>query len=191
MNIFRLHVRFGFALFASLALLSLAVGSGIQAGEPQGRSIHFRVTHPMKVVNGRCEEIAFSSEPKFTRNGSSLILASPVQVSVPVLSIRTGDANRDSHIVEALKYPKVSTIVISIDRARCDGTDCQIEGNLSVAGVTKSLLMKAAREDGTADVRIHGSYTVRMTDHGVKPPSLLFMAAEDAVLIEFDFRFPK
>lgn len=174
----------------SLFAIVLAIGAGLGA-EPPGRSIRFHMKHPMKSVDGRCDDVTYSAPPALRREGDTIVLSAPVTITCPVASLHTGDANRDGHAYEAMHYPKHQAIVITLSEGRCTAQDCTMSGTLNVAGITKPLQMKATREESAASTRIHGTHLVKMTDHGITPPSLLFMPMEDAVVVTFDFSFTK
>lgn len=183
-----------FPVTGILAVLILSVAASLTASlsaEPPGRILRFHMKHPMKSVNGRCDEVAFSAPPAFKKEGDGLVLAAPVAVTCPISSLHTGDANRDSHAYEAMHYPKHQAIIISVSDGKCSAVDCTINGTLNVAGVTKPIQLKAKREDAASSTRIHGTQIVKMTDHNITPPSLLFMPMDDAVVVDFDFSFPK
>jgi polyisoprenoid-binding protein YceI len=65
----------------------------------------------------------------------------------------------------------------------------RIRGELTMAGVTKPVDM-VARASSTPEgkLRVQGRYLLRMTDWGVRPPTLMLgtLKVGDAVVIRFD-----
>ena len=62
-------------------------------------SLKFFVTHPWKKVEGTCKELKLDRS-KITQSGNLFNLALPYNLSCPLINMKTGDTNRDSHMLE-------------------------------------------------------------------------------------------
>jgi polyisoprenoid-binding protein YceI len=61
-------------------------------------------------------------------------------------------------------------------------------GDLTIAGQTKSVTMDVEFRLGSDGAAVKGSYTLEMSDYGIKPPTLMLGAIKvrDPVTIRFD-----
>ena len=69
------------------------------------KEIRFTARHNFKEINGVCEEIR-TEALELQINKNSIQLKSPFSIIIPVISMKTGNASRDSHMLESLEYPK-------------------------------------------------------------------------------------
>jgi len=144
--------------------------------------------------NWSLETKTFTSEAQFGfKPGKEHQLASisSLTFSVAVENLKSGKKGLDKDAHNALKinpyrnifYTQVSAVVTP---AGGDKSHVKTEGNLNIAGVTKKVTVNVdcvVNKDGT--ITATGSYKLKMSDYGVKPPSLLFGAvktSEDVAL---------
>jgi hypothetical protein len=121
--------------------------------------------------------------------------ASGLVLTFPVAAMDCGDGAVNGHMRDALKatqYPTISYRLTSvgISQALSVGqAPVRIAGELTIAGMTRSQPMTvtiAQRPDGSLSVQ--GAESLRMTDFGVKPPSLMvgLLKVRDLVHVAFD-----
>ena len=75
-------------------------------------------------------------------------------------------------------------------RPRGDGK-FEIEGDLTIRGITRPVLLWATLKPGTnGELQIAGSSTVKMTDYGLRPPSAAFgmIGTKDEMAVSFDLK---
>jgi YceI-like domain len=75
------------------------------------------------------------------------------------------------------------------DSARLAVSELDMEGNLTLAGVTKPIRLKVTVSKGEGDTyRFTGSKEIVMTDYGIKPPTALFgsLHTKNEVTVNFD-----
>jgi len=123
-----------------------------------------------------------------------------VEVYVPVRQIKSGKKAMDARMLSEMNqpvYPRIEYRVLELKpkgppaggKAEFDAT-----GALTILGVTRTNTMAVTitRVDKTK-LKVNGAITVKMTDHGIKPPSfdvpLLggLMNTEDTVKITFEW----
>lgn len=117
-----------------------------------------------------------------------------VEIGVPVALLECGNGTMNGHMRKALKVEKSPmiryrlsshTVTASSDAAG----KVRMNGTLSIAGQEKPVAIDAtvAREAG-GTLRVKGSREIRMTEFGVKPPTLMMgtMKVHDPVTVHFD-----
>lgn len=112
-----------------------------------------------------------------------------VAVSAKVLSFDSKNTNRDSHaleMVEALTFPKIN--FTSADIKQHEG-GMVIKGNLNFHGVTRVVNVDVKSIMEGNQIRIDGSFPVKLQDFRVKRPALLFVKIEDEIKVNFHFVF--
>lgn len=113
--------------------------------------------------------------------------------SFPVHSLTSGKSGMDSKAYDALKAKKGGTIDFTATASTITpGTDAAFqvksEGNLTIAGVTKAVVINAActvKSDGT--VSCTGSNTLLMTDYQIKPPTYMLGALKTGNKLTINF----
>jgi len=116
-------------------------------------------------------------------------------VRIPVQSFDSGDANRDSHMLETLEAGRFPYVVFKGVGTLAGATpggkpvELKLRGELEFHGVKRAVEVPVTVElgkDGSA--RVRGTLTVSLDAHGVERPSLLFVKLEDACTIAIDLR---
>ena len=115
-----------------------------------------------------------------------------VRVTVPANRMDCGNGTMNDHMKKALKVTESPTITFTLtdyDVTRnADGITGTITGTLDLGGVTKSISFEATGKPEGGMLRVDGAYDLRMTDYGLKPPSLMFgrIKVRDNVKVNFD-----
>jgi polyisoprenoid-binding protein YceI len=115
-----------------------------------------------------------------------------VRVTVPSERMDCGNGTMNDHMKKALKVAESPTITFTLtDYAvtrNADGIAGTITGTLDLGGVTKSISFEATGKPEGGMLRVDGAYDLRMTDYGLKPPSLMFgrIKVRDIVKVNFD-----
>src|SRR5574338_441101 len=109
-------------------------------------------------------------------NGDKAVSA--VEVRVPTDRLDCKNDTMNEHMLKALKAKANPTIVFhvaSYDLTKEDGTlKVTLNGALTMGGVEKPVTVVANAKEETAGVlRVTGTQEVRMTEWGLKPPSLM------------------
>jgi polyisoprenoid-binding protein YceI len=107
---------------------------------------------------------------------------------VPVAQLDCGNKTMNEHMKKALKAEANPQITWKMTSYEVQGTSVVINGKLTIAGKENAIELKGT---GTADngtIRFKGSKQFKMTEYGVKPPSLMLgtMKVGDAVTVLFD-----
>ena len=172
------------------AILALILSAGLPAGtvltlDAAHSEIRYTVVHKLHQVEGKSREV----EGKAVVREESIVIS---QVRVPVASFRSGDANRDSHMLEAVQagsFP-FATWKGSIrlgPGGEIPSAPAVMDGELEFHGVKRRLSVPvriAAQPDGS--LRVQATFEVSLDAHGVDRPSLLFVKVNDACSVAVD-----
>jgi polyisoprenoid-binding protein YceI len=123
--------------------------------------------------------------------GEKAVTRAAVDVSSAKLDCSNGTMN--DHMRKALKAtanPVIGFRVASYDLAKgAVGATVTMAGELALGGVTRPIIVVAtAIEEANGQLRIAGTHEVKMTEFGLKPPSLMMgtMKVADKVTVGFD-----
>ena len=163
-------------LAALVAAAVLAPGTWVVV--PSGSTLRYLVVHKLHPVGGVSTDV----EGKVLVRPDGTVLA---EVRVPVASFKSGDGNRDEHMMEALEAGTWPFVVFKGIAQR--QTDQQMDGEIDLHGVKKRYrvaVQVSPQPDRT--VRVRGQFDVRLEAHRIERPSLFFIKIDDACRIELD-----
>jgi polyisoprenoid-binding protein YceI len=123
---------------------------------------------------------------------------SSVRVALKVASIDTRNAQRDEHLrtndfLDAANYPEITFVSTSVSHD--GGDDFQVTGDLTIRGVTKSIVLplefqgSATDPFGNARVGFEGSVEINRKDWGVSWNAALEaggVLVSDKITLEFE-----
>jgi polyisoprenoid-binding protein YceI len=109
-------------------------------------------------------------------------------LSIPVSQIDCKNGKMNDHMREALKAEKNPTITWKLSSYRVDGTAVVMNGTLTIAGKENPIELRGTGASTNGTITLKGSKVLKMTEFGVKPPSLMFgtMKVADPVTVSFD-----
>ena len=123
--------------------------------------------------------------------GEKVVRAVELQIPTERLDCKNGTMNE--HMLKALKAkanPTIDFRLASYDLAKAgDGIRVTLDGTLTIGGVEKPIsLIATAEEDSSGALHVVGSHEVRMTQWGLKPPSLMLgtMKVDERIKVQFD-----
>lgn len=179
--------------------LSIAVGTLSLLGTAIGAQLAFAplsLTKTSRVwVDGTSNVRSFScaatniqadvlGEP--TAEPSSAVKSGSLVIPVASLDCKNGKMNE--HMRNALKADKNPQIKWRMSSYRVDGTSVTIDGFLTIAGKENPIELKGTGSVDNGILRFKGTKQFKMTEYGVKPPTMMFgtMRVGDAVTVGFD-----
>jgi polyisoprenoid-binding protein YceI len=115
-----------------------------------------------------------------------------VRVTVPAAQLACGNGTMDEHMRKAIKLSEHQTIefkLASYDVAtNATGIAGTMTGTLSLGGVEKTITMKADGKSEDGMLHVTGAYPLKMTEYGLKPPTLMFgrIKVGETVTVKFD-----
>ena len=168
--------------------------------DPAHSAAEFKVRHMMiSNVKGK-----FSGLSGVLKLDETDYTHATVEASIPVSSVNTGDEKRDGHLqsadfFDAEKFPAMTFKSTNIDSA--GGGDYEVTGDLTIHGVTKSIVLKV--EDvsqpskdpwGNHRLGLSGSTKINRKDFGLTYNSALEtggVLVGEEVTITLDVQFAK
>ena len=123
-------------------------------------------------------------------NGEKAVTS--VNVTVPAEKLDCGNGTMNEHMLKALKAKSAPTIgfeLASYEMSKgAAGMQGRLTGTLTLGGVEKPITVDAVATEDPAGLRVTGMHEVRMTEFGLKPPSLMMgtMKVNERVKVNFE-----
>lgn len=180
-------------IVAAGALAGFSVAASAQMALPRNLSLSkesklwIEGTSTMKSFTCAASKVDVSVLAEPGSAPGDLVESASLVVPVSGLDCRNGTMN--SHMKKALKADKNPTITWKLTSYRVDGANVVMNGRLTIAGQENPIEMHAT---GSADkagvIRLKGSTKFKMSEYGVKPPSLMLgsMKVGDPITVSYD-----
>ena len=147
----------------------------------------------------QCQAAAFDAKVgSLGTNAVAAVLAgekavSNVVVTVPAEKLDCRNGTMNEHMRKALKvdrFPTITFHVASYDLAKAaDGVNLTLTGTLTLGGVEKPITINATAKPGeNGTLLVSGTREVRMTEFGLKPPTLMLgtLKVDERIKVGFD-----
>lgn len=145
-----------------------------------------------------CRATTFAMTVESVPNAAATVLGGEkavvaAELTAPVDKLECGNGQMNGHMRKALKWetqPQIAFRMTSYELTRSnDSLVVAIAGTLTLGGTEKPvelLALASATPDGA--LRVAGNYSLKMTEFGLKPPTLMFgtMKVHDLVKVGFD-----
>lgn len=114
-----------------------------------------------------------------------------VQINIPVAYLKSGKQGMDENMYKALKSNQFPEISYKLKSHIIKGSEITVNGELTIAGVTKIIKSKVTCQNIGNHFKTNGELTINMSDFDVTPPEFLLGAfkAGNKVTIRFYFMF--
>lgn len=119
---------------------------------------------------------------------------SAVEVSVPAAKLDCRNGTMNGHLMKAIKGEQAPVITFRLASYDVDpgtaGATVSMTGTLTLGGVTKPIAVKATAKEEAGALRVTGTHELRMTEFGLKPPTLMMgtMKVNELVKVGFDLQ---
>jgi polyisoprenoid-binding protein YceI len=191
-------------LFGRLALMAIVVPAGIawtadRAGLALQPESKLWVEGTSSVRSYTCRAARVDGSVATQAGSTSLAIADlektvkSAEVSVSVAGLECGNGTMNEHLRKALKSgtsPKISYRISSYDVTPSGAAagKVKLNGTLEIAGTEKPVSIDATASNEAGRLRVKGSKQIKMTDFGVRPPTLMMgtMKVHDPVTVSFD-----
>lgn len=174
----------GLAATASPAKLSLEEGSWLRLEGDS--SLHAYVSTATRIELEAELEPAAASLRESVESGA----LRSFELEIPVAGLRSGKDGLDKNMRASLKADEHEEIEFKMEQASLAGSTIALTGTLSVAGSRRPAVIEGvARFEGNT-VRVSGRHELKMSDFGIKPPTMMFGAikTEDRVVVAYGLR---
>jgi polyisoprenoid-binding protein YceI len=117
---------------------------------------------------------------------------SAVRVRVETSKLDCGNGTMNDHMRKALKADANPVIDFQLSdyevNRGADGVTGTLNGTLSLGGVTKTIAIPATGKSEGGALRVTGSYPLKMTEFGLKPPTVMFgrIKVGETVKVNYD-----
>ena len=176
-------------LFAPLALDAGAPPASLYSVNPAKSLLRYNVKHKLHEVSAEAHQL--EGKVALRPDGSAQVM-----VRAKVADFRSGDGNRDEHMLETLhaaNFPLVSfkgVARFALPAAYPATQQVQLDGELDFHGRKKRETFPVTVElQSPTDLHVTGRLSVSLDAYGVERPSLLLMPIDDACLIDLDLSF--
>ena len=175
----KLLIFFAIILFCSLVNAQPSSQIKLYCDKTQS-TITYSMHHPLHSWTGESKELTSVILTDENRN-----LISQVAVLVKISSFDSKNANRDSHVMEVAEALKFPTVSFNSTLIKQDSNKLSVEGTLKFHGVSQQISFEVEKTIINGKAQITGSFIVRMTQFEIKPPSLMGVATDDDIKLEF------
>jgi polyisoprenoid-binding protein YceI len=135
-----------------------------------------------------------SIDPMSTKVNSILIMPKGIEslkgsISFDATSLVSDNIDRDKNMYEALEVKKHSFISFQITTVQRQGDKYLLKGRLTLNGTQSDIDSLALIEKEENSLSIKGSFSIKMSDFDITPPSMLFLTVRDQVDIEYTLNY--
>lgn len=129
-------------------------------------------------------DVAVIGEP----TASPEAIVQSASLTVPVAQLECGNKTMNEHMRKAMKADQFQKISWTMTSYQVQGSNVIVAGKLTIAGKENPIELKGTGSAENGVIRFKGSKQFKMTEYGVKPPSLMLgtMKVGDAVTVSFD-----
>jgi polyisoprenoid-binding protein YceI len=185
-------------MMAALLPLMLGARSVSDGGMDLQADSRLWVAGTSSVRGWECRATTFSATIESTPNAAATVLAGEkavgaVSLSVPVDKLECGNGQMNGHMRKALRleeHPQITFSLSAYEMSRSnDSLFVTMTGTLTLGGTEKQIeLPGLATSAADGALRVAGTYGLKMTDFGLKPPTLMFgrIKVHDLVKVGFD-----
>ena len=115
-------------------------------------------------------------------------LVKSASLTIPVAQLDCKNGKMNGHMRDALKADKNPKIMWKLSSYTIDGNAVVMSGTLAIAGKENPIELRGRGAYTNGTLTLKGSKVLKMTDFGVKPPSLMFgtMKVADPVTVWYD-----
>lgn len=148
--------------------------------------VTYEMVHQLHAFTGRTASL----RGKVALAGGKLV--TPLKLTIPVVSFDSGNRNRDANALLALdagRFPSVALTITQFTEKGRSGSATAFEvagdaaGSLALHGVTRSVTIPIKARVAPDALVVDAAFEVKLTDHGIARPSLLFKPVEDEVKV--------
>lgn len=107
--------------------------------------------------------------------------------------INSGNSSMNSKMYTSLKTDEYPQITFKLTDCTKQNSQFEIKGKLTVAGITKTITSNASYSGDQIEIKLSGSFSVKMTDFKIDPPKLFLglLKTGNEVNITYSITFNK
>jgi len=133
-------------------------------------------------------------DPKTTTISSKLMMEEGVEslkgtISFKTLSLKSEEEDRDENMYESMNselHKSVSFYILRVEKLE---NNYEIHGYIVLNGVKKEIKSMATIVKIEDSLRVSGTFSIKMSDFSIEPPTLLFLSVRDQVDITYNLNY--
>lgn len=112
-----------------------------------------------------------------------------LELVAQVKGLKSKDKGLDRNMHKAMDADRHPEIRFSLSGYTLKGDQVEAKGTLSIHGQSREVALPGTVTAKDGGVRVRGSYGLKMTDYGIKPPAMMMgtIRTADEVTISYDF----
>ncbi len=107
------------------------------------------------------------------------------------ISLISQKKDRDENMYELLNIEKYKTISFNIISVVKNETNYDINGILTLNGISKNITSKSSINDENAVILLNGGFSFNLSDFGLEPPKMLFLTVRNQIDISYNIALNK
>jgi polyisoprenoid-binding protein YceI len=107
------------------------------------------------------------------------------------ISLISQKRDRDSNMYELLNFEKYKTISFDITSIVKNETSYDINGVLTLNGISKNITTKSEINENKDIVLINGGFSFNLTDFNLEPPTMFFLTVRNQIDITYNIELKK
>ena len=112
-------------------------------------------------------------------------------ISIDLLTLKSENGSRDESMYETLHVKEHPSTVFKLKEVSKEADGYHLIGALTLNKQTKEINTKADITDQSDLVKLKGNFSIKMSEFGIEPPTLLFLSVRDEVVISYDLALAK
>lgn len=112
-------------------------------------------------------------------------------ISLDLLNLKSENEKRDEHMYETLHVKEHPSTVFQLKEVSKESDGYHLIGLLTLNKQTKEINTKADITDQNDLLKLKGGFSIKMSEFGIEPPTLLFLSVRDEVVISYDLTLAK
>ena len=113
------------------------------------------------------------------------------QIFFETITLISDKKDRDENMYELLNIQKYKTISFDIKNIVKNETNYDINGVLSLNGVTKNITLKSNINEQNNQILFDGEFSFNLTDFNLEPPTMLFLTVRNQIDISYKIEFKR
>lgn len=168
---------------------SLLLGAEYQVDQTKANLVKFISDAPIEDFEGVTSQI----DGYIYWEGSDLTNKSDIYFEVDLNTLDTGIGLRNRHMrenyLETDQFPKASFKgkIVKADTMQADSFQVQVQGTMSIHGVDRQMDVNGTIKKMNGSLRIRTQFVVKLSDHNIKIPSIMFYKIDENMDVILDF----
>ncbi|WP_263832606.1 YceI family protein [Sulfurospirillum oryzae] len=113
------------------------------------------------------------------------------EISMDLINLKSENEKRDEHMYEALHVKEHPSTMFKLKEVKKEADGYHLLGTLTLNKQIKEINTKADITDQSDLLKLKGGFSIKMSEFGIEPPTLLFLSVRDEVVISYDLTLAK